>query len=100
MLDYIEKNGVPNVEIQIETRLLVEKLYGITLEAQYISEKYLDSLDELQALDLALPWPRDWVTNDQNYTRQATQFHSPHFEMKGYVTPAWHNRNKLVFYHH
>jgi len=100
MLDYIEKHGIPNHEIHIETRLLVERLYGISVEAQHANERYLDSLDDVQPLSLDLPWPKSWKDNDMYYTRQATRHHDPHFERKGFVTAAWHNRNKLVFYHH
>jgi hypothetical protein len=41
-----------NRDINMKTRLLVEKLQNITVEQQLIMEKYLDSIQQIQPLNL------------------------------------------------
>jgi hypothetical protein len=53
-LEDIKENGLPIVEIPIGTRLLVEQLYGISVEVQFKYEDYLDSLSQIQPLSLEL----------------------------------------------
>lgn len=54
-MEYLKKRGLPlNTEISMESRLLVEQLWGITLEMQYIYEDYLRKLDQLVPLSLDL----------------------------------------------
>lgn len=67
------EHGVPDVEIGMNTRLLVEKLYGITVEAQIEAEEYLDSLTRLQPLrfDRLLPRvPWQWLDYARQYVRE------------------------------
>jgi hypothetical protein len=45
------KHSVLEIATPMNTRLLVEKKYGIDLETQLSIEKYIDSLDVLQPLD-------------------------------------------------
>ena len=48
------------------TRLLVEKLYDVTVDQQLKMEEYLDSLTEIQPLDLSIVWeniPAVWKHN-------------------------------------
>jgi hypothetical protein len=62
LLDVINKR-IPDLEVGVRTRLLVEKLYKIPVETQLSVEKYLDELDELQPLDIPcfdLMAPREW----------------------------------------
>lgn len=57
-------------EVPNNTRLLVERLYGISWETQIAVEEYLDSLKELQTLNL--PWvdfPEAWCEYDETYCR-------------------------------
>lgn len=53
-LEDMKTNGLPLVEISMDTRLLVEKLFKISVENQIKYEKYLDDLKELVSLDLTL----------------------------------------------
>lgn len=48
------KEGPDLRPIGIESRLLVETLYGVSVEAQLKAEAYLDSLDELQPLSFPM----------------------------------------------
>jgi len=53
-LQDMKENGLPIVEIPMDTRILVERLYGISVDVQLKYESYLDSLTELQPLDIYL----------------------------------------------
>lgn len=53
-LKHMKEHGLPDVEIGIQTRLLFEELYGISVNAQIMFEKYLDGLTEIQPLDISL----------------------------------------------
>lgn len=56
------KNKIPpKKEIPISTRLLVEKLHGVSVSQQITTEDYLDSLEEVQPLTLQLQF------NDVHY---------------------------------
>jgi hypothetical protein len=70
MMSFLEK-PVPDIEPGIETRLLVERLYGISVVYQYAIEAYLDSLDTLQPLDYCLItdiMPEVWKHYYTNYS--------------------------------
>lgn len=54
MLKDLKERGLPIVDIPINTRILVEKLYGITVPVQKAYEQYLDQLQELEPLSLEL----------------------------------------------
>lgn len=43
------------------TRMLVDRLYGISLRQQLDIEEYLRSLDTLQPLQIILDWPETWT---------------------------------------
>lgn len=45
------RDVVPYIEVGIGSRLLVEKLYGISVEGQFTYERYLNSLTKLQPLE-------------------------------------------------
>jgi hypothetical protein len=49
--------------INIQTRLLVEKLYKITVEQQIVMESYLNSINQLAPLDI--PFISDFCNSDQ-----------------------------------
>jgi hypothetical protein len=51
-LDWIDKNGLKPEEIGMRTRMLVERKYGIKLEDQYAIERYLDSKNDLEPIDI------------------------------------------------
>jgi len=53
MLRHITK-PLPQVHVGMESRLLVDELFGIGVEAQIRTEEYLDSLDSICELDM--PW--------------------------------------------
>jgi hypothetical protein len=53
-LEDMKKNKLPDIEIPIGTRQLVEDLYGITIQAQIMYENYLDNLTELEPLNFDL----------------------------------------------
>jgi len=57
------ESPVVDVPVGPKTRLLVERLYGVTVEHQLEIEAYLDGLDEIQPLNcpqLQLYLKRDW----------------------------------------
>jgi len=55
-------------EIPDNTRLLVERLYGISWENQLATEKYLDGLTKIQPLSLDwLIFPEAWYAYDNEY---------------------------------
>jgi len=66
LLEAVAKVGygnVPFVPVKINTRLLVEQQFGITIEHQIMVEKYLDNLGSLEPLDselLAMYLPMSW----------------------------------------
>lgn len=60
----------------MDSRLLMEKVYGLTVEQQILIEKYLDGLDELQPL--SIPWinqqvPASWTHYCHNYVVATTK---------------------------
>jgi hypothetical protein len=55
-----------NRPINIKTRLLVEKLYSITVEQQHEMEHYLNTINELQPIDI--PYLSDFCNADQMRT--------------------------------
>lgn len=62
----------------IKTRLLVEKLYSITIEHQIQIEQYLDGLQELQPLDcpyIMMYCKEDWKLYWQQYSTAALSKH-------------------------
>lgn len=76
------EKGIPNVDIGHRTRLLVERLYGVTIERQLETERYLDSLESIQELDLPdllLLVPPVWMNYSTNYVRaiDATMMDKP-----------------------
>lgn len=48
------RNEIERVEVPIRTRLLVQELYGVTLDEQRQIEEYLDGLETLQPLYLPI----------------------------------------------
>jgi hypothetical protein len=67
---------IPCKEIPMNTRFLIEKQFGFTVEAQLSLEKYLDSLNELQPLDhwsLDLIMPQLWRDHFDRYAFQANR---------------------------
>lgn len=52
--DEFNSKGLPIVEIPMNTRLLVEELYGISVENQLKFEEYVDGLNELVPISLEL----------------------------------------------
>lgn len=99
--NYIRESGIPDVEITMGTRMLVERLYGITVGKQLEVEKYLDGLTEIQELDLDLPCPKEWYINDRDYTSDVIR-HSvdPDFIRTGFVTPAYVDAQTIMYFHH
>lgn len=68
-----QQNGdVPWADPPMNTRLLVEKLYNITVQDQLAIESYLDSLTDLGPLYLPFSgqWPTDWVEYWDAYTTE------------------------------
>jgi hypothetical protein len=58
------------------TRLLVEKMYGISITEQLRIEAYLDSLEVVQPLKFpTLIFPRDWTHYYVNYSRNVALTH-------------------------
>lgn len=62
--------GIPDIEPGINTRLLMEKQYGISIETQLAWEKYFDELEDLQVLNppnYDLYVPDEWIQYYWNY---------------------------------
>lgn len=69
--------GVLKRDPSNNTRLLVERLYGITIENQMEIEKYLDGLNDLVELDLAIIdhlIPKPWKHYYSNYATTTKTF--------------------------
>jgi hypothetical protein len=98
ILDY----GIPDYEIGLGTRLLVENLYGIPIGVQLSVEKYLDSLTTLQPLDLTmLPLPKLWYDTDLRYSALVIRGQKdPFFCLTGFSTPAYLSPGLLTTYLH
>jgi hypothetical protein len=69
------KLGIPDVKIGDNTRRLVERLYGIPVDAQLEAEAYLDSLDVITPLRLnrlVALCPMAWVDYYGHYVMETT----------------------------
>lgn len=65
-----------NAEIGLGTRLLVDELWGFSLELQFRLEKYFDSLVEIGPIPTELfqdLFPRDWITYYENFVVEQSQ---------------------------
>jgi len=70
VLENYKENDVFEKEIHINTRLLVENKYKITIDQQLQVEKYLDTLTEIVPLQLDVLhglMPRDWFNYYSSY---------------------------------
>jgi len=62
------KNGIPpRKNTPPDTRLLVEKLFGVSVAKQLEVEAYLDGLNERKTLDIDIPVPEAWTFNSDQY---------------------------------
>jgi len=96
-----EKFGIPEIEITIGTRMLVERLYGITILKQLEVENYLDGLHELCELDVDLPFPKEWYQNDFTYSAEVSRYNTdPEFIKTGYTTPCYVDAQTIRYFHH
>lgn len=59
---------VPDVPVPYRTRLLVERLYGITVEQQISTELYLQNLTTIQPLVLPFPMSEVWCEYYDKYS--------------------------------
>lgn len=72
MFEYIKSNGLPQRTVGIRTRILIEQLYGVSIESQLHIENYISQLTEITELnhplisDIMAPV---WRVNDEKYTR-------------------------------
>jgi len=66
---YIRKFGVPDEKIGINTRLLVERKFGLSVEDQFRIERYLDNKHDLSPIKCAFTFdfPPAWVDFDSKY---------------------------------
>lgn len=99
--DYLNQYGVPEVDITNGTRMLVERLYGITICKQMEVETYLDGLTEICELDIDLPFPKDWYNNDFTYSAFVPRFSvDPEFVKTGFTTPVYVDAQTVRYFHH
>lgn len=99
--EFIAEYGVPVVQIHPDTRLLVEKLYGISIAQQLDVEYYLDHLTSIKPLDIDLSFPRSWYKNDLDYTVEtARNAPDPFFSKQGYITPAFTEPSVCKYFRH
>jgi hypothetical protein len=101
MRKYGIREEIIRTEVHIKTRQLVEELYGISIEMQLQTEKYLDSLNDLRPLELNLPFPRVWQMNDLEYATDVP-FYSPEiaFVKAGFETPYYKRPGKMYVHRH
>lgn len=66
------------------TRLLVEKLFGVSVSDQIKTEQYLDSLTEIQILDFDFTVPEAWIFNTDQYVSNYPE-PTPNNELKQLV---------------
>lgn len=66
------KDKLPTKKPGLSTRMLMEKHFKVTIHDQIISEQYLDSLQEIQPLDM--PWLYEYTTLDQRQMYQRYTF--------------------------
>lgn len=99
--DFIAEFGVPRAEVHDNTRLLVEKLYGITVEQQIYHEEYLRSLNEITELVFDLPFPKCWLKNDSEYCLYTERVGAdPFFTKTGFTTLAYSSPDELRVFRH
>jgi len=67
-LEDYEKFGLVSRPVGLQTRFLVEDMYGISVNDQINYEKYLASLDHIKPLRLTFDMPRLWTEDFQNYS--------------------------------
>lgn len=82
------KFGHVHKPVGVNTRLLVEKLYGIDVEAQIAIEQYLDSLEEIKPLELpqiSHLFPTSWT----DYFEKYSSCQSPSSDHLEYPAPKW-----------
>jgi hypothetical protein len=82
ILTHLYDNSVPIKEVGMQTRLLVERKFNISVESQLMIEKYLDELDELVPLTVPLIdliANKDWINYWNVYVHPAASI--------GYVIP-------------
>lgn len=103
-IDYVSESGVPDVQIHDETRLLVERLYGVPVPMQLSIESYLDNLNELVPLDFScLEFPKEWYSNDLVYTcyvEPRSKLPPIPFNLQGFSTVCYLAPGHLVSYRH
>lgn len=100
-VDKNDPNSVYNIVIHDNTRMLVAEMYGITIEQQLHCETYLDSLNDIQALELNLPYPEVWQVNDLEYTVEVERYNNNlQFIKNGYSTPYYTGPGMLMVAHH
>jgi len=83
------------VEVPIATRLLVEQMYNIPINVQLDIEQYLDSLDDVQELDIPIVLdlvPQEWVHYYDNYCFDAP-IRDPDLE---YSSTIWNQLDGFV----
>jgi hypothetical protein len=71
------EDRIPQRDVPFNTRLLVEKMYGISVEVQIRVENYLDSLNQLQELRgpiLDLKFPRSWEVYYERYNYSCLEY--------------------------
>jgi hypothetical protein len=83
-------NPRTDITIHMNTRLLVEKLYNITVEQQLYIERYLDDLIILQPLNIDLPFPSVWREFYSIYSLNLESFRDHvYFQRNGFATPFY-----------
>lgn len=67
ILEYFNNKVPVRQDSPPKTRLLVEKLFGVTCEEQIRIEKYLDNLTTKQNLEIEMTVPEQWRHNNNTY---------------------------------
>jgi len=65
-------SSLPVKEVGMSTRLLVERLYGLSLEEQYRIESMLRNKTDLSPFEVEFDIPRPWSDYYQRYVRQVS----------------------------
>jgi hypothetical protein len=94
--DYFRKYGISRNVIGLNTRLLVEKLYGITVDEQFKIEQYLNAKNDMLPLDI--PIITQYLHKDViHYTDNFIDFVDVKSPARDYPHMSLHNyKRKLI----
>lgn len=97
------RSDVINCKVEMASRLIVQNLWGITIEQQILAEEYLKNLNIIQQLDLSdfLNYPDLWKWNYNTYVREVPYYNKNlFFQKRGFETIFYMDANTRVSWYH